>query len=56
MENSMQSMSTINPAVTENMECLIIKVCAPTINQIMGVSLDHNVSLRFASNYFEHFR
>jgi len=31
-ENSMKSISTINPTITENMECLILKACASFID------------------------
>jgi len=37
MENSMKSISTINPAITENMEGLIVKVCASFIDLKLGV-------------------
>jgi len=43
----MKSTSTINPVITENTECLIIKVCALFINLKLGVSPDHGVLLRF---------
>ena len=45
----MKSISTINPAITENTECLIVKVCTSFINLKLGVSLDHGVSLCFVS-------
>ena len=48
-ENSTKSNSTINPAITENMECLIIKAHASFINLKVGVSLNHDVSLCFVS-------
>ena len=46
-ENSMKSISTINPAITENTECLIIEACTLVINLKVGVSLYHGVSLPF---------
>jgi len=51
----MKSFSTINPAIAENMDCSIVEAHAPAINQIVGVLLDHGVSLCFVSSYFEHF-
>ena len=48
MENSTKSIYTINPAITENTECLIVKACASFINLKLGVSLDYYVS--FASS------
>ena len=42
-------MSTTNPAITENIQCLIIKAYAPVIDLKVGVSLHHGVSLRFVS-------
>ena len=47
MESSMKSIFAINPAIMENMECSIFKVCAPVINLKVGVLLDHGVSLCF---------
>ena len=48
MVNSMKSISTINPAITENTECLNVKV--PPIYQLkVAVSPDHGVPLRFVS-------
>ena len=41
MENSTKSISTINSAITENMECPIINVHASFINLKVGVSLDY---------------
>ena len=41
----MKSISTINPAITENTECLIIKACASFVNLKVGVLFDHGVSL-----------
>jgi len=52
MENSIKSISTINPAIMKK----IWKVGVPGIDQNMGVSLDHGVSLHFAFSYFECFR
>ena len=37
----MKGISTINPAITENMECSIINVHASFINLKVGVSLDY---------------
>jgi len=45
----MKSISTINPAITEYRECLIIKEYAGLIDLKVGVSLDHDVSLHFVS-------
>ena len=49
----MRSISTINAAIMENMECLqecsIIKVCVAFIDIKVSVSLDHGVSLHFIS-------
>jgi len=39
MVNSMKSISTINPAITENTKYSIVKVCASFINLKVGVSL-----------------
>ena len=41
----MKSISTINLAIKENMECSIVQV----IDLKVGVSLDHSVSLHFIS-------
>ena len=45
----MKSISTINPVIAENTECLIVKACTTFIDLKVGVSLDHSVSLRFIS-------
>jgi len=45
----MKNISTINPAITENKECSIIKACASFIDLKVGVSLDCGVSIRFVS-------
>ena len=45
----MKSISTINPAITENTECLIVKAGTSFIDLKVGVSLDHGVSLRSIS-------
>ena len=51
MENSLKSISTINPAITENTECSIVK-CASFINLKVGVSLNHDHAvLYFASSF-----
>ena len=42
-ENSTKSISTINPTITENAECSIIKVQALFINLNVGVSLDYYI-------------
>ena len=42
----MKSISTINPAIMENSECLVIRDCT---SLKVGVSLDHVVSLCFIS-------
>ena len=43
----MKSISSFNPAIAENTECLIVKGHASFINLKVGVSFDHGVSLRF---------
>jgi len=45
----MKSVSTINPAMTENMERSIVKAHTSFIDLKVGVLLDHDVSLRFVS-------
>ena len=45
----MKSISTINPAITENTEYLIVTVCATFIDLKVGVLLNHGVSLCCAS-------
>jgi len=45
----MKNISTINPAMTENTECYIVKVCTSFINFKVGVLLDRGVSLRLVS-------
>ena len=45
----MKSISTINPVIAENTECLIIKMCASFIDLKVGTSLNHEVTLRFNS-------
>ena len=52
----MKNISSLNPAIMDNAECLIVKVHAPIINQKVGMSLSHNVSLCFNSSYFKHFK
>ena len=37
-ENNTKSISSIKPAITENMECMIVKVHAPVIDIKVGVS------------------
>ena len=49
MESSIKSISTINQAIMENMEWLIVEALNPFINLKMGLSLGHGVSLRFIS-------
>ena len=49
----MNSISTINPAITENMECLIIKAHSPVIDIKVGVSL--NKVYRYALFRFQLF-
>ena len=51
-ENSMKS-TAINPAILKRKEYLIAK--AQAIEQKMGVSFNHNVSLRLVSSYFKYF-
>jgi len=50
MENSLKSISTINPAITENTKFSIIKAHASFIDLKVGVSLNHTV-LRFTSSF-----
>jgi len=38
----MKSISTIIPAITKNMECLIAEACTPDINLKVGMSLITN--------------
>jgi len=45
----MKSISTINRAITENIDCLIVKVCLIYQFKNVGVSLNHGVSLCFVS-------
>ena len=51
----MKSISAINPAITENMKCLIVKTRTLLSIKIVGMSLDRGVPLRFVSSYFKHF-
>ena len=51
----MKNIFIIKPAITKNTNCLIVKVSATVINQKVGVSLDHCISLHFVSSYFKHF-
>ena len=44
----MKSISTMNPAITENAKHLTVKALALFINLKVGVLLDHDVSQRFA--------
>ena len=43
----MKSISTINPAITENTDGTIVKAHAPVIDIKVGVLPKHSVSLRF---------
>ena len=43
----MKSISTVNPAIVENIECMIIEVYIPVVN------LKSGLSLHFISSYFE---
>jgi len=45
----MKSISTINPVITENTECLIVEACILVIDLKVGVSLYHGLQLRFVS-------
>ena len=45
----MKSISTINPAITENMDGTIVKVCAPVIDIKVGVLVACIITLCFAS-------
>jgi len=50
----MKSISAINPAITENMECSIVDVHALFINLQAGVLLDYYASFTFScSNMFQ---
>ena len=48
----MKSISTINPAITENTECQTIEVCTSIIDLEEGVSFDHDVLYHYASFHF----
>ena len=50
----MKSISTINPVITENTECSIVKVHVQISNQKVGMSLVLGVSLHIIYSYFEH--
>jgi len=50
----MVGISTIDPAITENAECIIIKVHTPVIDIKVGVSPQHGVSLCFIFQLFKH--
>ena len=52
--NGIKSISTINTAIMESTECLIIKECSPVIDWKVGVSPSHDASLCFTFNRFEH--
>ena len=52
MDSSMKSICTINPAITEIMECLIITVHASFIDLKVGVLLNHGALLHFALHCF----
>ena len=52
----MKSFSKINSAIMENREWSIIKVRHPSYQSKWRVLIKHDVSLRFVSSYFEHFR
>ena len=43
----MKSISTINPAIMENVKRSIVEMCTQYINLKVGVSLDHGISLYF---------
>ena len=43
----MKGVSATNPAITENMECTIVKARAQVIDIRVGVSPKHGVSLCF---------
>ena len=45
----MKSIPTINPAITENMECSIVRAHSLLMDLKVGVLLDHGVSLHFVS-------
>ena len=53
MDNIIKSISKIDPAITENVECSIVKACAPVKIKIEGASLSYGVSLCFVN--FENF-
>ena len=48
-----KSISTNNPAITENMKCTIVKVHTPVIDIKVGVSF--NMVYRYASFHFQLF-
>ena len=48
-EDNVKSVSTINPVITENTECSIVKVRTTFMDLKVGVSLDHDESLCFIS-------
>ena len=48
-ENSMKTISSITPAIIENMEYTIVKAHVPVIDMKLGVSTWHCVSLCFVS-------
>ena len=50
MENSIKTISTINPSVTESKERSMVEACAPVIDLKVGVLLSHGVSLCSTSN------
>ena len=50
----MKRILTINPAITENTECLIVKVRTPAIDIKVGVSL-YNKVYNYSSFHFQLF-
>ena len=47
MEKSTKSISTVNPTITENTECLIVKACIPDIDLkvVCGVSKSYTEAI-----------
>ena len=51
----MKNISTINPAIMEIQNARLLRCESHLPIKIVGVSLNHGVSLRFVSSYFKHF-
>jgi len=50
-KNSLKSIPTINPAITENTECSIVKARTLFIDLKVGASFNHGASLCFAFSF-----